>query len=99
VVSTKSTSTVVLTRMLVEYIVYDLDTQRITDFRLKPWVDRFLVLRASLYDDTEVLLNPVEQTDSTAENAPTYQESGEDTNKRFHLKDGTVSCPHGDTRA
>ncbi|MBZ0306431.1 MAG: recombinase family protein, partial [Anaerolineae bacterium] len=34
---------------LFEYIVYDLDTQRIVDFRLKPWANRFLVLRAALY--------------------------------------------------
>ncbi len=35
---------------LFEYIIYDLDAQRIIDFRLKPWADRFLVLRASLYE-------------------------------------------------
>ena len=33
---------------LFEYIVYNLDTQRIVDFRLKPWANRFLVLRAAL---------------------------------------------------
>ncbi|MCL4865623.1 MAG: hypothetical protein KJZ47_06995 [Gemmatimonadales bacterium] len=33
---------------LFEYIVYDLDKQRIVDFRLKPWANRFLVLRAAL---------------------------------------------------
>ena len=36
--------------MLFEYIEYDLDTRRITDFRLKPWADNFLVLRAALYE-------------------------------------------------
>lgn len=35
---------------LFEYLVYDLDTQRITDFRLKAWADRFLILRAGLYE-------------------------------------------------
>jgi len=39
-----------LARMLFEYVVYDLDEHRITRFKLKPWADRFLVLRASLYD-------------------------------------------------
>jgi len=39
-----------MARNLFEYLVYDLDTRRITDFRLKPWADRFLILRASLYD-------------------------------------------------
>lgn len=33
---------------LFDYIVYDLDRQRIVDFRLKPWANRFLVLRAAL---------------------------------------------------
>ena len=40
-----------LARSLFSSIVYDLDTQRIVDFRLKPWADRFLVLRAALYED------------------------------------------------
>jgi hypothetical protein len=40
-----------LARSLFSYIVYDLDTQRIVDFRLKPWADRFLILRAALYED------------------------------------------------
>ena len=35
---------------LFDYLTYDLDTRRITDFRLKPWADRFLILRAALYD-------------------------------------------------
>ncbi|HEX2621623.1 MAG TPA: hypothetical protein VHL11_15800, partial [Phototrophicaceae bacterium] len=40
-----------LVRSLFTEIVYDLDAQRITDFRLKPWADRFLVLRTALYED------------------------------------------------
>src|SRR5690606_22261549 len=40
-------------RSLFEYVVYDLDKQRIVDFRLKGWADRFLVLRTALYDDSE----------------------------------------------
>ena len=38
-----------MARNLFSYIVYDLDTQRITDFRLKPWADRFVILRHALY--------------------------------------------------
>jgi DNA invertase Pin-like site-specific DNA recombinase len=38
-----------MARNLFEYIVYDLDTRHITDFRLKPWADRFLMLRTTLY--------------------------------------------------
>ncbi len=40
-----------MARSLFSYIVYNLDTRRIVDFRLKPWADRFLVLRAALYED------------------------------------------------
>lgn len=40
-----------MARSLFSYIIYNLDTRRIVDFRLKPWADRFLVLRAALYED------------------------------------------------
>ena len=33
-----------------EEIIFDLDTQRIVDFRLKAWADRYIVLRAALYE-------------------------------------------------
>lgn len=36
-----------------EYIFYDLDSQQIVDFRLKHWADRFLVLRAELYQNED----------------------------------------------
>lgn len=36
---------------LFEEVVVDLDTRRITGFKLKPWADRFLVLRMALYED------------------------------------------------
>ena len=39
-----------LVRSLFDEVVYDLDTQRIVDFRLKPWADQFVVLRAALYE-------------------------------------------------
>lgn len=35
--------------MFFEKVVYDLDSQKIETFQLKPWADRFLVLRAALY--------------------------------------------------
>ncbi|WP_119072048.1 recombinase family protein [Aggregatilinea lenta] len=42
-----------LVRSLFDEIVYDLDTQRIVDFRLKPWADRYVVLRAALYEEDD----------------------------------------------
>lgn len=41
-----------MARNLFSYIVYNLDTQRIVDFRLKPWADRFITLRAALYSES-----------------------------------------------
>ena len=38
-----------MVRSLFTDILYDLDVQRIVDFRLKLWADQFLVLRAALY--------------------------------------------------
>lgn len=40
-----------LVRSLFEEIVLNLDTQRITSFKLKPWADNFISLRAALYQD------------------------------------------------
>jgi hypothetical protein len=42
-----------LARSVFEYLVYDLDTQRIVSFRLKSWADRYLILRAALYEETQ----------------------------------------------
>jgi DNA invertase Pin-like site-specific DNA recombinase len=39
-----------MVRNLFEYVVYNLETQCIVDFRLQPWADEFLVLRAALYE-------------------------------------------------
>jgi DNA invertase Pin-like site-specific DNA recombinase len=39
-----------LARSLFETIVFDLDSQKIVSFRLKSWADRFMVLRAELYE-------------------------------------------------
>ncbi len=40
-----------LAHSLVEEIIYDLDTKRIVDFKVKSWAEPFLVLRAALYQD------------------------------------------------
>ncbi len=40
-----------MARSLFTEVIYNLDTRRIVSFKLKPWADRFLVLRATLYDD------------------------------------------------
>jgi hypothetical protein len=42
-----------MARSLFEYVIYDIGQQRIVDFRLEPWADRFLVLRVALYEDAE----------------------------------------------
>lgn len=47
-----------MARSLFESVVFDLDTRQIVDFRLKPWADRWLVLRAALYDETGVDRKP-----------------------------------------
>jgi DNA invertase Pin-like site-specific DNA recombinase len=39
-----------MVRMLFEMVEYNLDTKRITDYRLKPWADNFVILRAALYE-------------------------------------------------
>jgi hypothetical protein len=84
-----------MARTLFEYVVYDLDTHRIADFRLKSWADRFLALRASLYDNDTIRVGSGPHA-STDENG-TVTENSEDEksgteNEKFHLKDGTVSC-------
>jgi hypothetical protein len=42
-----------MARNLFTSIIYDLDQQRIVDFQLKPWADRFLILRGALYPDPD----------------------------------------------
>ena len=55
-----------LAHSLFDYIVYDLDAQRIVDFRLKPWADRFLTIRAGIYELEE----------AGKEKYPPFQETG-----------------------
>jgi DNA invertase Pin-like site-specific DNA recombinase len=57
-----------MARSLFSYIVYDLDIRRIVFFKLKPWAERFLTLRAALYDNDNGSSTPQK------ENAPTTQE-------------------------
>ena len=33
-----------LVNSIFEYILFDLDTEQITDFRLKPWADQYLIV-------------------------------------------------------
>ncbi len=44
-----------LVRHLFQYVTYDLETQRIVDFRLKPWADRFITVRGALYEEEKGL--------------------------------------------
>lgn len=39
-----------LIRNLFTEVVFDLDTRRVVNFRLQPWADRFIVMRAEVYD-------------------------------------------------
>ena len=57
-------------RNLFSYITYDLDTQRIVDFRLKPWADRFVTLRGGLYDENNNEENGKMTNDATLCKAP-----------------------------
>ncbi len=53
-----------MARNLFEYLIYDLDTRRIVAFRLKAWAERFLVVRAALYEadfEAENKTSPVVQ--------------------------------------
>jgi DNA invertase Pin-like site-specific DNA recombinase len=88
-----------LARMLFEYIVYDLDRQQIVDFRLKPWADHYLVLRAALYGDDDLMGVPVDDDGGDGDSGGTEADvstlqSGEKDN-RSYLKTRTDYCPIG----
>ena len=51
--SADSDERIVLARGLFQYLVFDLDKQQIVDFRLHPWADQYLMLRADLYEDDD----------------------------------------------
>ena len=46
-----------MVRSLFSDVIYNLDTQRIVDFRLKPWADRFITLRAAFYEGNNLPQN------------------------------------------
>jgi DNA invertase Pin-like site-specific DNA recombinase len=50
-----------MVRNLFSYIVYDLDYRRIVDFRLKPWADRFLILRAERHAEESKDAPPIQE--------------------------------------
>ena len=41
----------ILAHSLFDEITYDLTEKRIVDFKVKVWAERFLVMRAALYED------------------------------------------------
>ena len=88
-----------MARMLFEYIVYDLDRQQIVDFRLKPWADRYLVLRASLYGDDDLLGIPANDDggdgDSGSSEAEIDGGHNEEKSNGPSIKTRTDLCPIG----
>jgi hypothetical protein len=60
-------------RNLFEWVEYDLDARRITNFRLKPWADRFIVLRGTLYANEKEASNEEASEDSAEDSAPQGQ--------------------------
>jgi hypothetical protein len=92
-----------LARMLVEYIVYDFDRQQIVDFRLKPWADKYLVLRASLYGDDDALLPVDDDGDDSGDSGGSEGHSearvsdshSEEKGSGPSLKTRTDLCPIG----
>ena len=89
-----------LARIMFEYVVFDLDTRQIVGYRLKPWSERYLVLRTALYEQDD---DPDDDIDSVAVSGPDDDDPGDgggnsdgEGTKKFHpesFKDGTVSCP------
>lgn len=59
-----------MVRNLFSYIIYNLDTQRIIGFKLKPWADRFLALREALYEDEGVITEEDVMTQITQRGLP-----------------------------
>jgi hypothetical protein len=88
-----------MARLLFEYIVYDLDRQQIVDFRLKPWADRYLVLRAALYGDDDLVGDPVPDdggdNDSGGSEADVRGSDSKQKDNGPDLKTRTDYCPIG----
>lgn len=74
-----------LARMIFDHVVYDLDLRQIVDFRLKPWADRYLVLRAALYNNDD--------------RGNDDRGGGNEKFHSDDFKSGTVLCPQGDSNS
>ena len=62
---------------LIEEVVVHLDLRRIESFKLKPWADRFLILRMELYrDECPELAEGVEANLAESEPPPADEEQG-----------------------
>ncbi len=57
---------------LFEHIVFDLDQRHIVDFKLKPWMDQFIVLRAAILED-EAKYGKCEPDKTQSEPIPQYK--------------------------
>ncbi len=96
-----------MARMLFEYVVYDLDRQQIVDFRLKPWADRYLVLRAALYGDDGGMLPHGDDGSDSGDSGDSEghsetgvsEENSEEKGSGPSLKTRTDYCPIGGCRA
>jgi hypothetical protein len=83
--SADSDERIVLARGLFQYLVFDLDKQQIVDFRLHPWADQYLILRADLYEEADT------DTDNGSE------DDSEGNEKRFITlsSDEAICSPNG----
>ncbi len=86
-----------MARVLFENVTYDPDKQQIVDFRLKPWADQYLVLRASLYGDDDDVIPPGGTDDGGDLRDPGGPSEGENDN-RSPLKSTSELCPIGPMR-
>ncbi len=84
-----------LARSLFTSITYDLDTRRIVSFRLKPWADRFITLRAALYAQDEGTKTPQPEGQGVCTEVPHRGLRGA---KRSHPRTRCArSCPRPQT--
>lgn len=90
----------VLARGLFQYLVVDLDKQQIVDFRLHPWADQYLIVRADLYgDDYDTGLAHSLDNEDEGENSGNSGVNGsfEANKNRFtdYLSDEAIDDPNG----
>ena len=62
-----------LIQSLFTHIIYDLDTRRIVNFKLKPWVERFVELRLETEKTEKGALNPRDVRWSRRDSNPRHQ--------------------------